>query len=409
MQPAGESEGLLQFLYQTPIGLAQVDVRGEVQLLNALGAQLLLPFAPDGELGNLFDIFCALDPSLAEWFDAPADRRGTLRDRRVELPARGGGEVTHLSLTMLEVNPGVWMAAFSDVSSLVKQEQIAQRAVAEQANQRGRAEMAASVLHDVGNSLVGVGAAAAHQLAEPDWDEQAQLTKLLGLFERSSAQVDTALGPGKGAALSTFVRTLTEAVAQREESSRAFARRCAQSIATVQEVLNIQRTYAGMMPTGDREPTDLVAIVRDALRLQQPVIASSGLELDLQVPQSRVLIDGDRTQLVQTVLNLLKNACEAMRTRRPPTSGTLSVAVIADDGSATLTVTDEGSGFAPEQATSLLERGATTKSQGTGLGLANAKNTAEAHGGELKLSSPGPNRGATAELKLPVYQREPAQ
>ena len=51
-----ETEQLLQFLYQTPIGLAELDDAGKVLRLNALGVQLLLPLAPSGDVENLLQV-----------------------------------------------------------------------------------------------------------------------------------------------------------------------------------------------------------------------------------------------------------------------------------------------------------------------------------------------------------------
>jgi C4-dicarboxylate-specific signal transduction histidine kinase len=67
-----------------------------------------------------------------------------------------------------------------------------------------------------------------------------------------------------------------------------------------------------------------------------------------------------------------------------------------------VTVTDNGPGVAPEIATRLFEPYATTKQQGTGLGLAVAQRIAIEHGGELSQSTPPSGGGASFRLVLPI-------
>jgi signal transduction histidine kinase len=125
------------------------------------------------------------------------------------------------------------------------------------------------------------------------------------------------------------------------------------------------------------EPPTGVAIVRDA---------APGLP--------RVL--ADRDQIVQLLLNLVRNGLDAM-----PRGGTLTVwARRAPEGVA-FAVTDTGAGIAPADLERVFEPYFTTKEGGTGLGLAIAQRIAEEHGGRLEASS-APGRGATFTLTLPA-------
>ena len=59
-----ELEALLQFLYQSPVGLVQTDAEGDITLINPMAAQLLMPLAPGGQLGNLLDVLDPVAPQL---------------------------------------------------------------------------------------------------------------------------------------------------------------------------------------------------------------------------------------------------------------------------------------------------------------------------------------------------------
>ena len=104
----------------------------------------------------------------------------------------------------------------------------------------------------------------------------------------------------------------------------------------------------------------------------------------------------DRDQAVQVLLNLVRNALEAM-----PQGGTLRVSARAERGGVSLSVADTGPGIAPEDLPRLFEPYFTRKEGGTGLGLAIAQRIAEEHGGRLEVAS-APGQGATFTLWLPA-------
>jgi signal transduction histidine kinase len=107
-------------------------------------------------------------------------------------------------------------------------------------------------------------------------------------------------------------------------------------------------------------------------------------------------IDGDRDQLTQVLVNLVKNAEEAM-----PGGGQLAVRTYARDGHAVLDVADSGPGIKPEDRKRIFEPYFTTKAGGTGLGLAIAARIAQEHGGQLEAGV-APGGGALFSLSLPL-------
>jgi signal transduction histidine kinase len=151
---------------------------------------------------------------------------------------------------------------------------------------------------------------------------------------------------------------------------------------------------------------DLADFVREELRarkVQLVVDAEPGL------PTVRV----DASQIRQALLNLIRNAAEAM-----PEGGTLTVragtvtgtrdsglGVNQDSGSrfVEIAVTDAGVGIAPEDLGRVFEPFFTTKEGGTGLGLAISREIAVEHGGTLACES-GPGNGATFRLTLPAAE-----
>ena len=120
------------------------------------------------------------------------------------------------------------------------------------------------------------------------------------------------------------------------------------------------------------------------------------IQRDYQTPGALL---GDASQLKQVVLNLLLNSLEAMN----GAGGRLTVTTCQEDAELVCTVTDTGSGIAPEHLAHLGEPFYTTKPQGTGLGLAVVQGILKEHGGRLTVASQV-GRGTSVSLHLPILK-----
>lgn len=141
---------------------------------------------------------------------------------------------------------------------------------------------------------------------------------------------------------------------------------------------------------------EVVALTRDEVR-RNTILLETSLATD--VP----LIEGDRVQLQQVVLNLLVNAIEAMRG-----DGTRSRELAIESGrdgatAVTVEVRDSGPGVDPDRMDHLFEAFYTTKEEGIGMGLSISRSIIEAHGGRLWVS-PNVPHGAAFRFSLPVKQ-----
>jgi signal transduction histidine kinase len=104
----------------------------------------------------------------------------------------------------------------------------------------------------------------------------------------------------------------------------------------------------------------------------------------------------DRTMLQRALTNLVENAIQAM-----PVGGTLTVAAHAEDARIVLTITDTGVGMDADALARAFEPYFSTKTGGSGLGLANARRTLELQGGTIALSS-APGAGTAITITLPA-------
>lgn len=141
------------------------------------------------------------------------------------------------------------------------------------------------------------------------------------------------------------------------------------------------------MPEPVRREEDIVALVREAVLLQQA--GQPDVQIDAKLPDQPVLADLDATMLNQALTNLIKNAGEAIETLKrkgPPKNlkPQIKVDVSSDEAGTVITIADNGIGL-PEDRARLFEPYVTTRDEGTGLGLPIVKKIIEEHGGALTL------------------------
>ncbi len=111
---------------------------------------------------------------------------------------------------------------------------------------------------------------------------------------------------------------------------------------------------------------------------------------------------GDRVQLQQVVLNLLRNAVEAMGDVAGRPKDVVIRTAACDDGRVTLSVRDAGVGVDPLGSERLFDAFYTTKPEGMGVGLSVSRSIIESHGGRL-WAAPNEGPGATFTFSIPRY------
>jgi signal transduction histidine kinase len=173
----------------------------------------------------------------------------------------------------------------------------------------------------------------------------------------------------------------------------------------VGSVLDLARDNTGAVP-----PIDVNAVVRRTLQVMSAERTDDRLELetDLEDELPRTAIAPD--QLRQILMNLLKNAVQAMKGKgritvqtrlRPGSSGRLGARTSADSGWVVLSVRDEGPGIAPAQMKNIFMPFFTTKEDGTGLGLAICQRIVQSAGGRIDVRS-REGEGTTFDVVLPA-------
>jgi signal transduction histidine kinase len=142
---------------------------------------------------------------------------------------------------------------------------------------------------------------------------------------------------------------------------------------------------------------DVVAVVRQVVDLERGTAEQRGVALALDAEPAQVLAEVDVAQVHQMVLNLVRNACEAVSD-----GGHVTAGVRADDTRCLIRVSDDGPGIPDHVVPRIYEPFFSTKEGGTGLGMSIVHSLMSLHGGSIDLQT-GPG-GTTFEVAIPRWR-----
>jgi two-component system, NtrC family, sensor kinase len=195
-----------------------------------------------------------------------------------------------------------------------------------------------------------------------------------------------------------------EPLGQQAPDTKAAVALCAAIGREVDRLAAVTEEYLryARLPRPQPVKADLGETVRDLLDFVRPELQAGGVSLEARLDPEVPPLSFDPGQVRQLLLNLVRNAREAM-----PGGGRLAVSTRLEDGkspglgSALIEVADDGPGIPPERLQRIFDPFFTTKQRGTGLGLALAQEIAQEHGGQLTCVS-APGAGTRFTLRLPV-------
>ncbi|HKZ74184.1 MAG TPA: ATP-binding protein, partial [Steroidobacteraceae bacterium] len=150
-----------------------------------------------------------------------------------------------------------------------------------------------------------------------------------------------------------------------------------------------------------RETSDLNDMIREGVALVGTDTRLHDVRIVLDLAPGLPAVDFDRLQMQQVLVNLLRNAIEALDGERPESRDIAVRTRIEAGGKVALEVCDNGPGVDPGISARMFDAFCTTKAAGTGLGLAVSRTIVEAHGGKLGYK-PNVPRGACFQVSLPA-------
>ena len=266
--------------------------------------------------------------------------------------------------------------------------------------QAGMAEVATSVLHNVGNVLNSVNVSATLVTDKVRESKVTFVTRVADLLVSNAADLASFLtSDPKGQKLVPYLSDLSLALRAEQESITTELTHLSKNVEHIKEIVAMQQSFARV--SGVSETVPVKDLIEDALRMNCTALTRHHVEIIrdyIDDPQITV----DRHKVMQILVNLISNAKDACsgESSGEDKAITLRTAVVGDR--VQFSVTDTGVGIPRENLTRIFAHGFTTKKDGHGFGLHSAALTANELGGSLLARSEGCGCGATFTLELPL-------
>jgi two-component system sensor kinase FixL len=181
------------------------------------------------------------------------------------------------------------------------------------------------------------------------------------------------------------------------ERARGVFDKAAEQVERATKLVRRLREF-GRKGESERRPEPIGKLIDEAAGLALIGARDSGIKVQLQIAPELPEVAVDRIQVQQVIVNLIRNAVEAMESERRE----LTISAGPDgDGGVTIRVADTGPGLAAEVAKRLFQPFVTTKPRGMGIGLSICRSIVEAHGGQLHVE-PNPGGGTVFAFSLPM-------
>lgn len=153
---------------------------------------------------------------------------------------------------------------------------------------------------------------------------------------------------------------------------------------------------------GERRIESADALIDSSMALALLGAEAAGIAVERDPTGGSAMVEVDSVQIQQVLVNLLRNAVDALMANPPGTERRLTIVTrdLVDEGVVIFRIADTGPGIAPEVRDRLFQPFVTSKAQGMGMGLSVCRRIVEAHGGRICLES-APGAGAAFTVRLP--------
>ena len=170
----------------------------------------------------------------------------------------------------------------------------------------------------------------------------------------------------------------------------------------VDDLLEVSRITRGVIDM-QKEPLDLRSALRTAIETSRPLLEGAAQDLTVDIPDEAMPLIGDPVRLTQVFANLLNNASKYTEHQ-----GHIWLTASSGDGSAVVTIRDNGIGIPASRLTSIfdmftqVDRSDRRTQGGLGIGLTLVRTLVEMHGGTVEARSRGHNQGSEFTVRLPL-------
>lgn len=274
--------------------------------------------------------------------------------------------------------------------------------IADVSHRAGMAEVANSVIHNVGNALNSINVAVTSINSEIKNSPLKTLPKISELLKENRSDLANFLSNDeKGMQIPKLIDMLADQWKLENTNLIGETKQLQESVAHIREIVSRQQSLSGKL--GINENINISDLINNCLSFYVSNFKNAKIVVSMN-NQPDLEWSGDRSKITQILLNLIMNAEESLAAS-PIEPKTLKIASFETEGGGIqIEVADNGLGIEPEVLNKLFSYGFTTKQYGHGLGLHASAIAANEMSGTLKAFSSGKNKGATFILNLPNQQ-----
>ncbi len=265
--------------------------------------------------------------------------------------------------------------------------------------QLGMAEVASDVLHNVGNVLnsIYVSIGVVRELVTRSI--VGDVERISQLFQKHKDDLSNYLSTNpKGKQIPAYLEKLAGQLLEEQRAALAELTRLHDNAQQAQQCVAAQQDLA--QPSRITEPLFIEELLEEALTANQDLLKTSQIDVVREFQEIPQLIV-EKRQVLEVLVDLIRNACEAMSTSLVKRLVIRAILVPGPPDSVRLEIQDSGVGIAPEDLTKIFGQGNQTQHGGRGMSLHNGALVAKNLGGALRAHSQGKGQGATFSLELP--------
>jgi PAS domain S-box-containing protein len=277
------------------------------------------------------------------------------------------------------------------------------RRLLETSRMAGMAEVATSVLHNVGNVLNSVNVSCSVVADRVHKSKVVNLSRAVALIDEHGQDLAGFFGADpKGKQLPAYLKGVAAHLATEQEEILRELANLSHNIDHIKEIVAMQQSYSKV--SGVREFLPAMELVEDALRMNGAAFERHQVKVIREYAAVPPVM-AEKHKVLQILINLLRNAKYAcddsgnadrqVTLRLEPAGERVRISII-----------DNGVGIPAENLTRIFEHGFTTRKEGHGFGLHSGALAAKDLGGSLSVTSEGPGRGACFTLELPCQPTE---
>lgn len=267
------------------------------------------------------------------------------------------------------------------------------------ARQAGMADIATSILHNIGNILNSVKTSIAVVEEKVQTNPMEDLSKIVNLIEQHQGNLENFIFVDpKGKTILKYLLTLSEVSINQK---KFMAKEIDLLKKHIEHITNIITTQQKMSTSpGLKEITDISELIEDAINLNQTTIKQHNIEVIREFKTINTVII-DRIKLMQVVVNIIKNAFDALSISDTPQKSLKTTIAEKDELNFIIEIRDNGIGILAENLIKIFTHGFTTKKTGHGFGLHSCALAVKEMHGTINVSSEGLGKGTVFTIILP--------